>query len=911
MSAISCRCLDQAFAKTTSAPHTTRKRAAARGQSCFLLLFAVCLLLPAAWLTPASAHAQTPLVIFPPGTQSTLVTGFAEPEGVAVDSSGNFYVADTNAQGFYGGNSHLYKETKSGSTYSQSTIGGPFIGAWAVTVDGSGNVYVADYGNPYEGEPGAVYKETNSDGSYVQTKIGSGFVSPDGIAVDSNGNVYVADFGCNTGGCESTGNGGLYKLTYDSANQTYAQAQINSLEVVSGVSVDASNNLYVAVYTVVGTSGAVYKETLVSGNTYTQTTVSTDFITPGSAVSDPAGNVYVTDDNFEGGSGIVYKLTPSSGSYSRSTLITGLNSPEDAILDSNGNLYIANVTSWAGPDTGDVVEQNYANPPSLSFGGVNVGSTSSAQTVTVENIGAGTLDFDIPGSGTNPGISAGFTLATGSGDCPQVTSESSSPGTLASGASCTLPVTFAPQATGSYSGSSLVLTDNNPGSSTQTIPLSGTGTGTDKAAYLTVTGSSPVTAGVSDPVTVTAYDALGHVFTGYAGTVHFSSSDGQAVLPGNSPLSSGTGTFGVTLKTAGGQTVTATDTVTSSLTGQVPITVNPAGAAHLVLSGPSSTTSGSSFSLAVSAFDNFENLATGYTGTVHFTSTDPNATLPGNSTLSSGSGSFSATLRTAGSQTILGTDTVNGSITGTSNSITVDGPPTGAIGEAADATTMFTTIPQNDNLFVRGWAVDPQQGSPVSRVIVSIDGSPVGNAQLGFSRPDLAAEHGSSYLNSGWEFTTSVSGLSVGTHTVTAVASDALNLSAPLGSMTINVESPPVVAPPFGVLDEAIDATTQSTTVSQSDNLYVQGWAVDPQQGSPVSMVTISIDGTVVGNGTLGLLRPVLAAQHGSAYLHAGWELTMAASGLSLGKHTVIAVAHDSNHLGKQLGYATITVVGP
>ena len=40
--------------------------------------------------------------------------------------------------------------------------------------------------------------------------------------------------------------------------------------------------------------------------------------------------------------------------------------------------------------------------------------------------------------------------------------------------------------------------------------------------------------------------------TGYTGTVHFTSSDGAAVLPANSTLTNGVGTFSVTLKTAGG-----------------------------------------------------------------------------------------------------------------------------------------------------------------------------------------------------------------------------------------------------------------------------------------------------------------------------------------------------------------------
>ncbi len=640
---------------------------------------AAVLLILAGFLRPAAAQTSAPLVTFMPGTESTPFTGFTDPEGVAIDSSGNLYITDSAG---YAPPSYLYKETLSGGTYTQSVIASGFTIAWGVALDSSGNVYVADYGNEGSGPSGsAVYKETLSGGSYTQTKIASGFIDADGVAVDSSGNVYVADFGCPLG-CSPAVSGALYKETLSGGS--YTQTKIASGLDVSGVSVDSSGNLYISVWTNPGVTGAVYKETL-SGGSYTQSTVASNFITPESVTVTPSGILYVADDHNLGGSGsgIVYQETPQAGgSYSQSELVTGLASPEDVALAGNGDLYIADITTVTGgvnPVAGAVYKEDYADPPSLSFGSVNVGSTSSAQTVTVNNIGNAALDFEVPSSGNNPSIASGFTLASGgSGECPLVTSISSTEGVLASGASCTLPVTFAPQASGSYSGSTLVLTDNNLNAApytTQTIPLSGTGTGADKASYFTVTGSSPVTAGTQTSITVRVYDALGNLTTGYTGTVHFTSSDGSAVLPANSTLSSGVGTFNVTLKTAGSQTVTATDTTTSSVTGSVAIAVNAGAATRLAVSAPSSATAGTSFGITVYTYDAYGNFANTYGGTVHFTSTDSAATLPANSALSSGQGSFTATLHTAGNQTITAADTSSSSITGTSNAISVNQAP--------------------------------------------------------------------------------------------------------------------------------------------------------------------------------------------------------------------------------------------
>jgi hypothetical protein len=87
---------------------------------------------------------------------------------------------------------------------------------------------------------------------------------------------------------------------------------------------------------------------------------------------------------------------------------------------------------------------------------------------------------------------------------------------------------------------------------------------------------------------------------------------------------------------------------------------------------PASAINGTAFNFTVTALDQFNNTATSYGGTVHFTSSDGAATLPANSTLTNGTGTFSATLGTNGNQTITATDTVTSSITGTSNTITVN-----------------------------------------------------------------------------------------------------------------------------------------------------------------------------------------------------------------------------------------------
>jgi len=101
------------------------------------------------------------------------------------------------------------------------------------------------------------------------------------------------------------------------------------------------------------------------------------------------------------------------------------------------------------------------------------------------------------------------------------------------------------------------------------------------------------------------------------------------------------------------------------------LTNNPGPLNHVSVTAPTAATSGAAFNATVSAVDEFDNVITTYKGTVHFTSTDTQANLPADSTLSNGTATFSAVLRTTGNQTISATDKLSSSITGTSAAVSV------------------------------------------------------------------------------------------------------------------------------------------------------------------------------------------------------------------------------------------------
>jgi uncharacterized protein (TIGR03437 family) len=223
------------------------------------------------------------------------------PTGVAVDSSGNLYIADSGnnvvrkvANGtittFAGSNSV-------GAGYSGDTgtaTGAQLNNPVGVAVDASGNVYIADAGNN-------VVRQVYS-GNIITAAVG--FTHPDGVAVDSSGNLYVADTVARRIVKLS---GGVYTTLAGNGNGAFGgddgpgtQAALNA---PMGLAVDASGNVYIAdtlngrirkltpsgtITTIAGT-GALY----FSGDQGPATQAAMYF--PRGVAVDPSGNIYIAD----------------------------------------------------------------------------------------------------------------------------------------------------------------------------------------------------------------------------------------------------------------------------------------------------------------------------------------------------------------------------------------------------------------------------------------------------------------------------------------------------------------------------------------------------------------------------------------------------------------------------------------
>ncbi len=265
-------------------------------------------------------------------------------------------------------------------------------------------------------------------------------------------------------------------------------------------------------------------------------------------------------------------------------------------------------------------------------------------------------------------------------------------------------------ATGVLSG-----TPTAQGTSTFTVTATDDGTHTGSLAYsltiakaattTTVTNQSAIDSTSDQSVTLSAAVAINPTSTMIVntGTITFKVFNGATQVgatASSGTVSGGTGTASYTLPGGtppGVYTIAATynpgaDYLTSSDATHT-LTVTPGPTTQFTVSGYTTpTVAGVSHSFTVTAQDALGVTTPAYTGTIHFTSSDAQAAFATNDvTLTSGIGSFSATLKTVGAQTITATD---GGITGSQSAIQVTPAAANAItvmaGDAQSATAGST-----------------------------------------------------------------------------------------------------------------------------------------------------------------------------------------------------------------------------
>lgn len=191
---------------------------------------------------------------------------------------------------------------------------------------------------------------------------------------------------------------------------------------------------------------------------------------------------------------------------------------------------------------------------------------------------------------------------------------------------------------------------------------------------------SPIASGAKSDMIVAVYTEEGTLDADYRGTISFSSTDPEATLPADYTFTAGDGgdhlfSEGVTLRTPGEQIVTATDGTLTDSQGEIIVEENSTDALE-IFGMQSPIAVGKAGNVIVNAYAVDQSIDESYRGTVHFTSSDPEATLPPDYTFTEGDNgthTFTAAVifRTVGNQTVTVTDTADAELTATQTGIEV------------------------------------------------------------------------------------------------------------------------------------------------------------------------------------------------------------------------------------------------
>jgi sugar lactone lactonase YvrE len=302
---------------------------------------------------------------------------FNGPRGIAVDALGNVFVADTSNNVIRKITSANVVSTFAGAAGSIGSADGTgsaarFYSPGGVAVDASGNVFVADTGNNVIRKitsAGVVSTFAGASGS-VGTTDGTGsaarFNNPQGVAVDALGNLFVAD----------TGNSVIRKITSGRLVSTFARCTRPR-----GVAVDASGNVFAPL-----TSTSFIQKFTSAGVVSFFFEISmadplfadlSSMVFEGIAV-DASGNLVVVDTHNH----VIRRISSAgtlstfagpvgmSGSADGTGSAARFNSPQGVAVDASGNLFVA--------DTYNHVIRRISNAGVVStFAGVagSVGST--------------------------------------------------------------------------------------------------------------------------------------------------------------------------------------------------------------------------------------------------------------------------------------------------------------------------------------------------------------------------------------------------------------------------------------------------------------------------------------------------------------------------------------------------------
>jgi hypothetical protein len=212
-----------------------------------------------------------------------------------------------------------------------------------------------------------------------------------------------------------------------------------------------------------------------------------------------------------------------------------------------------------------------------------------------------------------------------------------------------------------------------------------------------------------------------------------------------------------------------------------------------------------------------------------------------------------------------------------------------------------------------GWALENTTSvgpNAVQSVTVSVDGTQVGTATYGSVRADVCNNYPGRLgcPNVGWTYSLNASAFSVGSHVLQVTAVDSAGNSTP---SSVNFTT---TAPPLPSLN--IDAPAPNSTLAGT--VAISGWALENMSvigAYAIQAVTVFVDGTQVGTASYGTARADVCNNYPGrpGCPNVGWSYSLNVSSLAAGSHVLKIVATDAaaNSNSSQVNFTIAAVQYP
>jgi sugar lactone lactonase YvrE len=299
-------------------------------------------------------------------SQITLVTDQVSQRGIAFDSNGDLFIANSTAGTITviaSATRTIFGQTVTQNVATTLAAATGLVLPRGIAFDSNGDLFIANSGNNQiivlPAATGTVFGQSVTANTSAILTPATGLDSPEELAFDTFGNLFIANFNNNQIIVLPAATGTVFgqSVTANTSAELIVASGLGGATGSTGVTFDSHGNLFIANYNANAidviplATGTIFGQS-VTANTAATLTAATGLVNPWAVTFDAAGNLFILNNNGGGAGGVVVLPLATGTIFGQSVtantaatitaLSSLLSSPWGIAFDLSGNLYVAN-----------------------------------------------------------------------------------------------------------------------------------------------------------------------------------------------------------------------------------------------------------------------------------------------------------------------------------------------------------------------------------------------------------------------------------------------------------------------------------------------------------------------------------------------------------------------------------------